>query len=54
MGFAAKSTMEAQLEVMTTRFTVGACDLTDFRISEVPLRAGSRNSRLEDITRSVV
>lgn len=37
------SMTEAKLEVMTTRFTVGALFLIDFRIPVVPMIAGSRS-----------
>ena len=47
---AAKLMIAAQLLVITTLFTVGACALIDFRTSNVPLMAGSRNSRLSEIT----
>lgn len=50
-GGAEKSTTAAQLLVMTTLLTVGACALTDFKTSKVPLIAGSRNSRLLEMTR---
>jgi hypothetical protein len=48
---AAKLMIAAQLLVITTLFTVGAFVLTEFKISKVPLIAGSKNSRLSGITR---
>lgn len=40
----APSTMDAKLEVITTRLTEGALFLIDFRIPVVPMKAGSRSS----------